>query len=324
MLIEHLGKKLNTETFDNLITDNECKEIRRKFYEKPDEFDVYKQLFELKTHRTIKMNHVYNYYFYELMADCKIKGNKWTINEFMQSNDLIRYAMGRIKDNPEFFDGNTIDNIKTFFRVSSKGAARKLSNFPLKTINSLLKEYRPENYYDFSCGWGVRMLSAIRNNVNYYGTDPNTRLTVALKEILKEYGFNNFDNIYNHGSEIFIPELENKIDFCFSSPPYFDLEQYSQNDLSGQSTADRNYDAWLKEYLKPTFENCKLYLKKDKDLLINIKSSKDYDLYQDTKDIVLDLGFEFIKEKKLENIQRPSLKDTDIDTNEKIMCFKKV
>lgn len=41
--------------------------------------------------------------------------------------------------------------------------------------------------YDFSCGWGSRMLGTIRNGVKYCGTDPNYLLVDRLKQMAADY-----------------------------------------------------------------------------------------------------------------------------------------
>lgn len=52
----------------------------------------------------------------------------------------------------------------------------------MKSIDELLENYNVNNkYYDFSCGWGVRLLSSLKHNVEYYGTDPNTVLCERLQ-----------------------------------------------------------------------------------------------------------------------------------------------
>ena len=77
-----------------------------------------------------------------------------------------------------------IKNIKTVLRLSPSGTAAKVSNFPYKTMLDVFEKYNTNNnYYDFSCGWGIRLLSALANSINYFGTDPNNELVPKLKEI---------------------------------------------------------------------------------------------------------------------------------------------
>ena len=107
-------------------------------------------------------------------------------------------------------------NLETYFRLGGKGATAKPTNFPISTADRILKLYNVNNnYYDYSCGWGVRMLSALRNNINYYGTDPNYLLTERLEELHNDYdkanGVNTFAKIYTQGSEVFIPELNKSV-----------------------------------------------------------------------------------------------------------------
>jgi len=323
--ITHLGKTFVTKHFHE-ITDEKAKIIKRKFFEKPDFKDVQKQMKLLKN-GGVQHHLVHRYYFYDLMCHAKLKKAKWTIHEFLDSKDLIGFALGKIKNNPKIYNLSTplIKNIETVFRISPSGTAPKVSNFPVKTINNILEKYNTNgNYYDFSCGWGVRLLGSLCNDVNYFGTEPNAELVTELNRFAHDFkettGTTSTVQIQNHGSEIFVPDWEDKIGLAFSSPPYFDLEDYQ---FGEQSIKNRNYHQWLEEYWRGTVKNIHRYLIQDGYFLLNIKNIKGYNLLDDMKEIAEQEGFTYIESLELKNINRVSLSKHNKHTNEEILVFKK-
>jgi hypothetical protein len=323
--IEYLGKILKTNYYSN-ISDEKCDEIRKLYYEKVD-FDLVKKnlinIFKGKNN----VSYIIDYYLKSLMDKVKLNSAKWSIQDVMNCNDLIRYYYSRIISNEKVYPKTfpLIRHFKTSLRISGGGVAMKASNFPIKTIDDILKEFNVnDNYYDFSCGWGVRMLSSIRNKINYFGTDPNYLLIDKLKEIHNEYNkvnkTNTFIDIRCQGSEILIKEWINKMGIIFSSPPYFNLEDYKIGEQSIKKFD--TYDDWFNKYLLTTIINCKKYLIKEGYILINIKNILKYNLYDDTKIMIESLGLKYRGYRILKNIKRPSRK-LDLNTDEKIMVFQK-
>jgi hypothetical protein len=164
----------------------------------------------------------------------------------------------------------------------------------------------------------------MRNRVEYYGTDPNNLLVDRLRQIATDYntvnGTSASYDIRCHGSETFVPEWENTIGVAFSSPPYFNLEDYGVGNQSYKPGT--SYQEWLDNYLRPTIENIKRYLVDDGKMLVNIKDFLDYKLCADTRAIAESLGFHYVETLTLKNITRPSAK-VDLNTDEGIMVFSK-
>lgn len=325
--IHHLEKSITDTHYDEEITKDEIQYITDNFFNKPSQKDVIKEIKDLYYKKQTSIAKIYEYYFYELMADCKMNWTKWTIKEFLESEDLIRKATGKIKKFPDIFDNNDIiKNLKTVFRLSASVGAAKLSNFPYKPVYELLQEYNVNNnYYDFSCGWGVRLTAALSNNVNYFGTDPNSALVDTLNEFkdlyIQETKTTSTVDIRCQGSEVFVPEWEGKIGVAFSSPPYFNLEEYAQSNRENQSTEDRNYQEWLDTYMVQTIENVDRYLVEEGFFMLNIKNTKEFAMYDDIMALIKKKGYKLHKEIPLKNITRPSVKDTDKTTNEFIMVL---
>lgn len=324
-IITYKGETLKTSHWYPL-TDVECDDIRVAYYTKPNIHDVYKQLASLRKHGK-SINHITEYYVRHLMDKVKLYTPKWTIEEVFECNDLIRYFYSRVMASDKVYPktNKVIYNIKTALRLSGGGVAMKPSNFPIKTVDLVLEEYNiNDRYYDFSCGWGVRMLSSMRNNVEYFGTEPNDLLVDQLRKIHTDYNRVNHTSakvdIRCTGSEVFHPEWENTMGICFSSPPYYTLENYV---IGQQSTLlFPTYESWLESFMSVTIKNCKLYLIDGGHLLINIKNYSKYKLYDDTFKLCENSGLKYIRTVELNNITRPSAK-SDLNTDESIMVFMK-
>ena len=119
---------------------------------------------------------------------------------------------------------------------------------------------------DYSAGFGGRMLGAISSGRRYQGIDP---LTVPeLFEMAKFFKFSNLVKLVEQGSECFVGE-ENSLDLCWSSPPYFDQEYYSDNKYQAYNNGE---DYFYNIYWKQTLQNCKFMLKPGKWFGLNVKN----------------------------------------------------
>ena len=113
------------------------------------------------------------------------------------------------------------------------------------------------NLLDFSSGYGGRMLGAMTSNLryNYTGIDPNTRTfdgLTALGELLTEQNLGSGYSMNCCPSEEFVPE-SGLYDAAFSSPPYFNLETYTDEPTQCMNRYT-NLDLWFEQYVVPTIE----------------------------------------------------------------------
>ena len=203
-------------------------------------------------------------------------------------------------------------------------------NFPPLTAKYLyqrftqhIKEQDVINIYDPSAGWGGRILGALSiddRNIHYIGNDPNTENQIpeigkTRYEYLAEFfnnkvpgaanpfwGHANTYEIFTTGSEVIADDprfqkYKGKLDFAFTSPPYFDRERYSDDD-SQSFKKFGNYESWRDGFLKPTLTTIFEYLRNDRYVCWNIADikvgpDKFYPLEQDSIDILTQLGCEY-------------------------------
>jgi len=209
-------------------------------------------------------------------------------------------------------------------------------NFPALTAKWIYENYtshidtdEPLHIYDSSAGWGGRIIGAMssRKKTHYIGTDPNPdnfidELGITRYEYVANFYNKNcvddysdkltsfFDvkpqsntfEVFQDGSELIQnnPEFQKykgKLDISFTSPPYFNREQYSQDEKQSFK-AYGEYEDWRDNFLKPTLTTIYEYMKNDRYILWNIADIKIgestyYPLEQDSIDILEELGCEY-------------------------------
>lgn len=158
------------------------------------------------------------------------------------------------------------------------------SNFRPMNAKAIYERFCPENglILDMCSGFGGRLLGCLssKNNYKYIGCDPNTETMYNLHR-LGQYIENITDRENSYelhcvGSEDFCGP-ENSIDFMFTSPPYFDLEVYSDEPTQCYNKFPVLED-WLEGYVRVTIRNTIHMLKKGNVYAINIAdfNIKDY------------------------------------------------
>ena len=162
---------------------------------------------------------------------------------------------------------------------------------------------------DFCSGWGGRLLGALCSNrqIHYVGTDVNMNNKGCYENLGEFYNSNcdgkNTYEIYYDGAETIhknksFQKYKGKVSLCFTSPPYFGREQYSQ-DKEQSFIKFPNYRDWLNGFMKPMIKNCYDYLKPKGHLILNVADIKMGEnnyvpLEQDTLGLSIKQGFRYL------------------------------
>lgn len=324
--VEYKGVTATT-VYDYDMSDEQYEQLVKDYYTRPN-LELVKQQMKKIHNGGVQNNHVTNYYVKDLMAKTKIYYNKWSIEEVLEYKPLTEVMFARTQHNKNVYpdDMSDIKKLETAFRLGGKGFASKPANFPMKTADYILSKYNVnDNYYDFSCGWGVRLTSALKNGLNYYGTDPNYILCDRLNDLADTYkSVNNVNNVVDIrplGSEVYQQDWVGKMGLAFTSPPYFYLEDYRVGEQSYKDGT--SYEDWLGNYLAPTIDNIYGYLVDDGYMIININNFDKFNLIQDTIDLAAQHGFYLDCVEKLSNIKRVKSTKGFNDNSEQILVFKK-
>ena len=155
--------------------------------------------------------------------------------------------------------------------------------------------------WDMSSGWGGRLLGAYSSFKvkKYIGTEPSTKTYNGLMNMIDDFKYLEKDiDIYKLGSEDYKPE-KNSLDLCFTSPPYFDTEKYS-DEMTQSYIKYPSENEWINGFMRDTLINCYYGLKKDGFLVLNIANTKSAKKIEEgLLKLVKNIGFKHIKTMQL-------------------------
>ena len=147
----------------------------------------------------------------------------------------------------------------------------------------------------------VRLLGALSSNriKKYIGTEPSSQTFKGLLNIKNDFKYLYKEiELHKAGSETFIPE-RNSLDLCFTSPPYFDTEKYSDEPTQSYLKYPTE-DGWISGFLYDTIYNCYHGLKYGGYMLMNIaNTTTGKNIENATMKISKELGFKYEKTLKL-------------------------
>ena len=217
-------------------------------------------------------------------------GNKITPYEaFMNDDTFKKVIKKRLKMGSYLSDSGIRKMLKIYSGVQG------VSNFRPTAAAAIYDRFGKDGVvWDMSSGWGGRFLGAVASGVKtYIGTEPSIKTFEGLLELTSDFGSTIETKLYCLGSEEFRPDY-GSLDVCFTSPPYFDLEKYS-NDATQSYIKYPNKDIWIEEFLRKTFENCHYGLKKHGVMLLNIADIKGHKLEHDMVRVAEEVGFRMVK-----------------------------
>ena len=226
----------------------------------------------------------------------------------------------------------TLENVKKVIRVNRKthstpyvseiirqlgfmaGTSKVTIYRPLLT-KRIVQYFNAKNVLDVCVGWGGRMLGSVCNEgVSYTGIEPFSNTFNGLVDIKNELHLSDERvKLYNDTAENVLPTLEQCYDLALTSPPYYNLELYS--DESTQSHHYGTYEQWVQGFLRPVVNGVldKLVFGGRSCWSVkNFKTDKAYNLYDDVVKIHAERGWKQSNEEFfVGNCVRPGLKDKD-------------
>lgn len=208
-----------------------------------------------------------------MTAEPKGRGSNSLRDRFLNDAKLRR----AIRICFEFREGNALVYPTAMRRSLELVTGENVQNFKPQHARAIVEYLCPALWgrvYDYSCGYGGRLLGITSSNLRYeyVGVDPNTE-TVQNLELLNQFielAGGTPGEIHQSVSEEFVPE---RIDCAFSSPPYFNLEKYSDEPTQCMNQFS-TLDEWFEGYVVPTMENIRTGLNPDGVFATNIADYK--------------------------------------------------
>jgi hypothetical protein len=109
--------------------------------------------------------------------------------------------------------------------------------------------------FDPCAGWGGRMLGTVAAGWQYIGCEPSKETYNNLLRVVEYLGIQSQVTLYNLPFEdLKMDELES-VDIVLASPPYFNLERYSDEEDQSYNKFS-NFENWKVDWYIPMIEKC--------------------------------------------------------------------
>jgi SAM-dependent methyltransferase len=207
--------------------------------------------------------------------------------EIFLTDNLLKRVIKKIVNKPHVFDGGgTLSDTNIRIGLRSLAGGQGVSNFKPSVAKYIYDTYAPKNgkVLDPCHGYAGRLLGALASHISEYtGVDPCFKtwrgavtLNGKIKKLTKER------NEHLLVKEVTIPTAKlirspfedtdlpsNYYDLAFTSPPYFNLEKYSEEDDQSFKRYPE-YKLWEKNFLAILIEKAYLALKPGGYFAINV------------------------------------------------------
>lgn len=218
------------------------------------------------------------------------------------------------------------------------GGLGSVTKYRTITSKSIVQYFKAKKVLDPCVGWGGRMLGTLAADTDtfYVGCEPDDNTFKSLSNILFDKAIptevKSRVKIYNSPIERtfdMIKSNHNTFDMILTSPPYFNLEIYTEGEQSIKKY--KTWDDWCEKWLKPVILSCLSCLGENGVScwsVKNFRSDKNYPLADVTKKIHEDAGWKLVKTVTMVGSGRPGGKrivngKTTRLAEEETFCFKR-
>lgn len=180
-------------------------------------------------------NRIIDYYFFDERLNTRGK-NGVSFYEFV--NDIDTYTnKGYVKNLINYtkannrYEGNYYSQLYYVFGL----AFGRISPFKITNALEIYQIFSPTTVIDPCMGWGGRLFAAMALDINYIGCDSNINLRKPYKQLQ-----NDFREKHNSTVKLYFKDALSlnysklNYDMVFTSPPYFNIEQYNSMPLKSK------------------------------------------------------------------------------------------
>jgi tRNA1(Val) A37 N6-methylase TrmN6 len=217
--------------------------------------------------------------------------NKSPVEAFNNDEILSNVLRNMVDKNEELSSHNIIK------RICSYSGVKRTSVFPVRVAKTLIAKYGKlgMKILDPCAGYSSRLLGFMSQGYEgkYVGIDPCKQTVVGLKEtfdVIKNLDKKRHEcEIISDMAESYLPNIESEsYDIIFTSPPYFNLEKYDNDDTQSYIKYPR-YDEWRDKFLFKIILECKRIMKPDGTFLLNIANARQNNIIEDVGKFVKDV-----------------------------------
>jgi hypothetical protein len=274
-------------------------------------------------------------FWFPNMQDAKWNDNATVSmkSRFMHDNKLKRAIKLCYVHRDEGAESVVPRNLRRALELVNGGTIQNFKPMNARAVWEYICPVMWGNVLDFSSGYGGRMMGAMTSRMayNYTGIDPNTRTYQGLEALgclLEEEGQGKGFDMNCMPSEEFVPE-PGRYDAAFSSPPYFNLETYTDEPTQCMNRYT-NLDRWFEGYVVPTLEMIHKALAPDAIYAVNIADYKNgkesFEIVDQWKALSEKVGFKYVEQIDMLLNVRPGVGNNKLEKaykSEGIYIFQK-
>lgn len=166
-------------------------------------------------------------YHFQMEELCKThRKNKLSLTDIFQDETEIKKLQDQVKKRER--TGTYENKMFECWRINNGS----ITFFKMCNATYLYKKYHATKVLDFTAGWGGRMLGAINIGIEYIGIDTNTNLKSGYDQMIELFGCEEkCKMLWQSALEVDYSTLD--YDFVLTSPPYEDIEIYSNMGYEG-------------------------------------------------------------------------------------------
>lgn len=169
----------------------------------------------------------------------------------------------------------------------------------------IVSEFEGDKVLDPCCGWGGRLLGTVASGKHYTGFEPNVETYNNLMRMVKYLNIEKAVTLYNDGAENMEEHLTEKFDIALTSPPYFNLEIYSDSDKQCENQYE-TYEEWSEGWLDNVIDKVTTFLKPNGVSCWNVHNVNKMPMIEDVKKYHEDWGFKWDRDFSLTSSKRQS------------------
>lgn len=191
----------------------------------------------------------------------------------------------------------------------------KSTMFRPQMAKMIVTNLRAKRVLDPCAGWGGRMLGTVASGAEYVAFEPNTETYNGLIELIKFLDIGHKVRIIKDSALEMNKYDIGEFDLILTSPPYFDLEVYSQEDTQSIIGCD-TYKNWTDKFLNPIVNFGLQHLKSDGWSCWNVHNVGKMKMIDDVKEIHKDYAnqkiFSVTSSKRQTNQRKDDKKNSDV------------
>eukprot|EP01043_Picozoa_sp_COSAG02_P006078 COSAG02_NODE_169_length_31557_cov_25.092473_26_plen_1129_part_00 len=227
--------------------------------------------------RTAPAQEFTNFYQWRERYDTTNRGSRnWTLVELLTTSTDAEREVARTKKLSYIIDYANKKSLPPLKAMKDLTAARYVTQHKAYIAKTLCDIFEPISVLDASGGWGDRltgfMASATVQNITLI--EPRKSACTAFRKQYDDVNCSKILKILNGSAETMLSHVQGPVDLCFTSPPYWPSEEYSNVDGGQVHDTCSTAKEYLENFLIPTLSAQASLLSARGVLAININDVK--------------------------------------------------